>query len=866
MKPGIAACSLTAGAAAVLRRAGLPLFLLLACVAGAAPADRQAFNLPADAAEAALRKLALQSGLEVVHASGLTAGVRTNEVRAELTPLEAANRMLAFTGLVAVQDAKTGALIVSRAVDRLPAPARPPRRRREPPLERPNPGGEDEAIELSPFEVSGRADRGYGTAEAAGATRIALPVSEVPGHVATINQELIQDTGGSMHALGEVAKYISGITYSNEIGQGSVTIRGSVSRGGSLVEDGLPGNAIAGGSAAIALLDLNMVDRIEVIKGPNGILYGAHALGGVINRVTKKPLPVRRTSLTAWAGSYDTWGASLDATGPVGENRDLLYRVILTEQQGRGPNGEDNDLRTFNPQFEYRLADDTTVRVAYAHVSGRVPRTNYAFVGSDPARAEPHWLWDARLPMQAPGEVFREAGFHQLTWTLNHSFEVRQERWNLNLVGRYTDTETDWLLDQTLGTVTAHAADGTSLGELSLLPVGTPIASVRTANVFRRLFLARDTRWLANLDVTGKFRLGAGEHVFFTGLQVTTGKTHDVRYSFTPVARAGGYEMWPGPEFPTLPGAGEIARSDLLIPPGTETSTDPLVGWTVQDNLRMFDGRLIATAGLRWDGGGRATTRQIADGTSATTEPLDVWTPKFGLIVKPLPGVSLFANKTQTYEVNRRLDVRLNSPTFGRLFPHRDGKTEEYGAKLDLFENRLQLTASAFDIELTNGLVGVTDDDFGTVTGHPRGPYHVPAGSLTTRGEEVDLAVMPFDGLQCLFGWSRLKARTEGGSPLGGGVPSQTLSGLARYSFGPGAWKGLSLGAGAYRVEGRVASNSDARPIPDYTVLEAFVGYRRGPWELQVNVKNLTDEAYIVSAASALGWPRTFSVRLRYGF
>lgn len=101
--------------------------LLLTLAAQAAESAKKHFDLPADAAENALKRLSTQSGVSVLFATEMTAETRTREVRGEFTPLEAANQMLAGTNLVAVQDARTGALMINRA------PSEPAKKKRREP-------------------------------------------------------------------------------------------------------------------------------------------------------------------------------------------------------------------------------------------------------------------------------------------------------------------------------------------------------------------------------------------------------------------------------------------------------------------------------------------------------------------------------------------------------------------------------------------------------------------------------------------------------------------------------------------------------------------------------------------------------------
>jgi len=80
----------------------------------AAEPARREFNLPADTAEQSLKRFTMQAGIEVVFATHATEGVRTAALQGQFVPIEALNRLLAGTPLLARPDERTGAIVVSR--------------------------------------------------------------------------------------------------------------------------------------------------------------------------------------------------------------------------------------------------------------------------------------------------------------------------------------------------------------------------------------------------------------------------------------------------------------------------------------------------------------------------------------------------------------------------------------------------------------------------------------------------------------------------------------------------------------------------------------------------------------------------------
>ena len=102
---------------------------------------------------------------------------------------------------------------------------------------------------------------------------------------------------------------ISGLSYFSYAG---VTLRGF--RQENVRYDGLRGDPYSGFSVP----QLFNIDRIEVLKGPGGALYGGGDPGGIVNYVTKTPQRTAERRVIVQAGDYDYRAGSFEATGPLG--------------------------------------------------------------------------------------------------------------------------------------------------------------------------------------------------------------------------------------------------------------------------------------------------------------------------------------------------------------------------------------------------------------------------------------------------------------------------------------------------------------------------------------------------------------------
>ncbi|HYD83586.1 MAG TPA: TonB-dependent receptor plug domain-containing protein, partial [Opitutus sp.] len=170
---------------------------------------------------------------------------------------------------------------------------------------------DDEVVRLSAFEVSAKASRGYVTTSSMSASRIAVPITELPSSVVVINEKMIEDTVAV--DLRDTLSLVSGILQSAPPqGSNEISMRGYTLSGAQ--RDGVADYLLSSGSEAGGGFDYALTERIEVVKGPSGILYGAHNPGGIINLISKRPLSTPKTRITLMGGSYNSYRAELDTS------------------------------------------------------------------------------------------------------------------------------------------------------------------------------------------------------------------------------------------------------------------------------------------------------------------------------------------------------------------------------------------------------------------------------------------------------------------------------------------------------------------------------------------------------------------------
>src|SRR5690606_14535476 len=163
--------------------------------------------------------------------------------------------------------------------------------------------------------VIGEAD----TTAASVATRVPVGAMETPFAITQVPNEIIEETAA--RSLADALRYAGTVGGTDNFGNAGefFSSRGfQLANGSNYFRDGLRYRKYG----QVPLYDM---ERLELLRGPASILYGALEPGGVLNIVSRKPRAEARTTMRVRGGSWDYWQATVDTTGPVTE--DVNYRL-----------------------------------------------------------------------------------------------------------------------------------------------------------------------------------------------------------------------------------------------------------------------------------------------------------------------------------------------------------------------------------------------------------------------------------------------------------------------------------------------------------------------------------------------------------
>ncbi len=786
-----------------LKPLALSIALLAAPIAHAQTADWPStpvqVSIAAQPLGAALNDWARQTRLELVVAPTLVAGKSAPAVSGTLTPRQALERLLAGSGLAAQID---GSAVVVKTAP--PAPG--------------------EAT-LAPVRVTADAQQetawspvsGYTARRSATGTKTDTPVLETPASVQVVTRDVIEDQKAV--SLKDVYENVSGVQQAGNTlnAQTEVLpiIRGFESP--SLLRNGLRAT-IAGA------VDLVNVERVEVLKGPASILYGALEPGGVVNYVTKRPQAASSHVFEQQVGSYDYRRTSVDSTGPVNQDGTLLYRFNFARTDSDSFRDSMSLERTaVAPSLLWKPSGQTELLLDFSYVKEKQP-------------------YDTGIPLFDNGEprVSRSAFFN-----------------DPDLDGRTNE-------DYYAGYQLSHIVDATwsIRNQLQFHRAHNRNEALRPRNVQGNNLRQRyqnedrvDDELQFVLDGTAKFATGAVEHTLLIGAEYIEQDTDFDRFRRN---------------------APNVAISDDPVvnfdPPANQNPTEDLsrTRWTsayLQDQLSLLEGgRLKLLVGGRFDD---VKTTGSSRGVDTPDIEDQAFTARAGLLYMLSDRHSAYLSASQSFRPQFAFAVDAG----GTPLDPETGLQYEAGLKSAFFDERLLTTLAIYQIEKRN--VAVFDRALFDATGQSA---YFPGVKERSRGFELDVTGRLTDRLQIVASYSYTDTEvlenegdpTQVGEPLGGVAPNAARLWLTYGFDNAGPLGGLGLGGGVRYVGKSTAQFDTSVDLDPYTVADVGVWYTWKNLKASLNVKNLFDEDYIVRASTSAiahpGAPRSVFAAVSIGF
>jgi vitamin B12 transporter len=201
------------------------------------------------------------------------------------------------------------------------------------------------------------------------ATRVSQPISQIGTTVTVIHAQQIDDQ--KIQQTSDALREVPGVQVTQSGGPGTevdVSIRGSSSSQVLTLLDGVEVNNGGSGEFDFSNLTTDNTNRIEVIRGAGGSLYGSSAIGGVINQITEEGTGAPKFSLLSDGGNWATQRQVATASGAIdrlGYSGSVSY---FSTGGFQSANGQYDNL-SLTSRLDYHITDDTTLR-AFARYTG----------------------------------------------------------------------------------------------------------------------------------------------------------------------------------------------------------------------------------------------------------------------------------------------------------------------------------------------------------------------------------------------------------------------------------------------------------------------------------------------------------------
>ena len=667
--------------------------------------------------------------------------------------------------------------------------------------------------------VDRRTKRGsYATPSTSTATKTATPLRDVPQSVTVVTHALVRDQ--AMQGMGDVLRYVPGTT----MGQGEgnrdqPTIRGNATTADFFV-DGVRDDVQY-------FRDLYNVDRVEVLKGSNAMIFGRGGGGGIINRVTREPqwAPIR--GLTVQGGSWGQKRVSMDLNAPltpvIASRIDGVY-----ERSGLYRDGVTLARSGINPSVTFAPVgasgeQRTRITLAYEHFADRrtADRGVPSFAGTPVATDPTTFFGD-------PDVSRSNVRVNGATATVTHGAESGLTVRNHT---RYTS------YDKIYQNVFPGAVNA----------AGNEVILWAYNNATRRRNLFNQT------DVTYPLGTGTVRHLLLLGAEVGSQATDNFRNTgfFNDSARTT---------------SAPVDRPTVSVPVTfrqTATDADNHVASTVgalyaQDQLalspqwQLIAGLRIESFDIRYHNNRNGDNLQRSD---------RMLSPRAGIVYKPAEAVSVYGSWSVSHLPGAGDQFSSLTNVTSGLRPERFTNSE-VGVKWDPTD-RLSLSAAAYRLDRTN-----------TRAPDPADPTRmVQTGSQRTQGIEVGVVGSVTPRWQMAGGYASQHAHimsTTAAAPAGATVPlvpHSTFSLWNKVQLAP-AW---AAGLGVVHRADMYAAIDDKVTLPGYTTADGalYVTLRRGV-RAQLNVENLFDVRYFSTANGnnniTPGAPRSVRVTLATDF
>jgi catecholate siderophore receptor len=632
------------------------------------------------------------------------------------------------------------------------------------------------------------------------------PLLDTPHSISVVPRQTLEDQGAT--TLRDALRNVAGISLAAGEGgaQGdNLTLRGFTARN-DIFLDGMR-------DFGSYYRDPFHIEQVEVLKGPESVLFGRGSTGGVVNQATKTPERTPFVNGSLSFGTDLTRRATLDVNEPVpalGQGTAVRLNLMGHASEVAGRDVTENQRFGVAPSLTLGLGTSTRATFSYFHQSeDDIPDYGVPWLFNGPAPVERHYFYGFRDDYLRTSV---DMGTVRLEHDLNENISLRDQL-------RYANYSRDFRITEPQAT--------TTIGGKPPSP-STPLETI----LVRRNEIAghsTETFFQNQLDSTVRFDTSFIQHTMVGGLEVGRETSDPTRYAWSAV--------------PTTrllsPNIDQAFSGTSTVSSKVQTTATSL-GLYALDTLKLTD-QWHLSGGFRWDYFDAEYANAVTGQSFDRVDTMPSW--RGTVVYKPRPNGSLYF----AYGTSFNPSAETLALTAGNAnLPPEENQTFELGTKWDLSSNRLSVRGALFRTEKTNA----------RETNPANSAEVVLAGEQRVDGVELELTGRLTQDWRVMASYAYMKSEEVSsrffpaavGSPLAN-VPRQMLNFWTTYTL---PWH-LEIGGGVNYVASRTASSTVPfdpvtgllKEVPAYWKMDALIKYRLNTHvELQLNLYNLTDNAY----------------------
>ncbi|PSL46264.1 iron complex outermembrane receptor protein [Chitinophaga niastensis] len=641
--------------------------------------------------------------------------------------------------------------------------------------------------------------------------KLPVPAMDLPQGVAIIGHEALEDQ--QVQRMSDVVKNVNGVYMASMRAgtQETFNARGYGFSSSNMFKNGARVNSGV-------MPEMSSLERVEILKGSAAILYGNVAPGAVMNMVTKQPKFNFGGEVNLRAGSYGLLKPAVDIYGPISSK--IAYRVNGTFETADSYRDQVHSKRYYiNPSLLFKLSDRTELLVQGDYLKHDfTPDFGIGTLGGTKIADVPR--------NNFYGTPWQYAHTQQTTASASLKHKMN-DNWSLNGMISYQKYNRDYYAIERIQADTAGKW-------------GRPLNRANNDEDY----------YLAQVDLTGRFKTGSLEHTLLVG--VDGDRYNQKAYSYNQ---------------PTAYDTINILHPDLYKPRTDMPAANIVKGITtpinrfgayIQDLVRISD-KLNLLAGVRFSYLQNESPSTLDYKTYAVTKTAakydNAFSPRIGIVYKPIPTTAIFASYSNSFTPNTGLDIDSNvlKPSIINQY--------EVGVKNDFLKGLLSVNVTAYRIKNNNYAQTAPYQKDG-VTPNNNANLKALIGETLSQGVEVDIAGHPLPGLDVIGGYSYNNITIENtpgtpGSSVEGerlvGNPNHTANASVFYTFQKYKIKGLKLGAGFYYIGQRYAGWNNTMPaadkqlvsrlisVPGFSTLDLSAGYTFKRFAVLAKVSNVTN-------------------------